>query len=31
MLGGPKQLGVDYDAHVPDSILRYVAPELGWK
>ena len=27
----PNQLGVDYCAHVLDSLLRYVAPELGWR
>jgi len=27
----PNQLGVDYNAHVLDSIVRYVAPELGWR
>ena len=27
----PNQLGVDYNAHVIDSILKYVAPELGWR
>ena len=27
----PNQLGVDYNAHVIESILRYVAPELGWR
>jgi alkanesulfonate monooxygenase SsuD/methylene tetrahydromethanopterin reductase-like flavin-dependent oxidoreductase (luciferase family) len=27
----PNQLGVDYNAHVLDSVLRYVAPELGWR
>ena len=27
----PNQLGVDYNAHVLDSILKYVAPELGWR
>ena len=27
----PNQLGVDYNAHLLDSILRYVAPELGWR
>src|SRR5947208_8587355 len=25
------QLGVDYNAHVLESILKYVAPELGWR
>ena len=27
----PNQLGVEYNAHVIESILRYVAPELGWR
>ena len=27
----PNQLGVDYCAHVLDSILTYVAPDLGWR
>ena len=27
----PNQLGVDYNAHLLDSIVRYVAPELGWR
>jgi hypothetical protein len=27
----PNQLGVDYNAHILDSIVRYVAPELGWR
>ena len=27
----PSQLGVDYNVHALDSILRYVAPELGWR
>ncbi|MFD8072369.1 LLM class flavin-dependent oxidoreductase [Streptomyces sp. NPDC059718] len=27
----PNQLGVDYNAHVLDSILTHVAPELGWR
>ena len=26
----PNQLGVDYNAHILDSVVRYVAPELGW-
>jgi hypothetical protein len=25
----PNQLGVDYNAHVLESIFKYVAPELG--
>jgi alkanesulfonate monooxygenase SsuD/methylene tetrahydromethanopterin reductase-like flavin-dependent oxidoreductase (luciferase family) len=31
LLTVPNQLGVDYNAHVIESILRYVAPELGWR
>lgn len=31
MLTIPNQLGVDYNAHVLESILKYVAPELGWR
>jgi alkanesulfonate monooxygenase SsuD/methylene tetrahydromethanopterin reductase-like flavin-dependent oxidoreductase (luciferase family) len=31
MLTVPNQLGVDYNAHAMESILRYVAPELGWR
>ena len=27
----PNQLGVDYNAHLIDSVLRYLAPELGWR
>ncbi len=27
----PNQLGVEYNAHVVESLLRYVAPELGWR
>ena len=27
----PNQLGVDYNAHVLDSVVRYVAPALGWR
>jgi len=27
----PNQLGVDYNAHVLESILKYVAPALGWR
>ena len=27
----PNQLGVDYNAHVLDSVLRLVAPDLGWR
>ena len=27
----PNQLGVEYNAHALESILKYVAPELGWR
>jgi alkanesulfonate monooxygenase SsuD/methylene tetrahydromethanopterin reductase-like flavin-dependent oxidoreductase (luciferase family) len=27
----PNQLGVEYNAHVIESILSYVAPALGWR
>jgi len=27
----PNQLGVDYDAHLIDSVLRHLAPDLGWR
>ncbi|HET6649076.1 MAG TPA: LLM class flavin-dependent oxidoreductase [Candidatus Limnocylindria bacterium] len=31
LLTVPNQLGVDYNAHAVESILTYVAPELGWR
>jgi alkanesulfonate monooxygenase SsuD/methylene tetrahydromethanopterin reductase-like flavin-dependent oxidoreductase (luciferase family) len=31
LLTVPNQLGVDYNAHLLDSLLRYVAPELDWR
>jgi alkanesulfonate monooxygenase SsuD/methylene tetrahydromethanopterin reductase-like flavin-dependent oxidoreductase (luciferase family) len=31
MLTIPNQLGVEYNAHVLDSIVRFVAPEVGWR
>jgi alkanesulfonate monooxygenase SsuD/methylene tetrahydromethanopterin reductase-like flavin-dependent oxidoreductase (luciferase family) len=31
LLTVPNQLGVDYNAHVLENILTYVAPELGWR
>jgi alkanesulfonate monooxygenase SsuD/methylene tetrahydromethanopterin reductase-like flavin-dependent oxidoreductase (luciferase family) len=31
LLTVPNQLGVDYNAQLLDSLLRYVAPELGWR
>jgi alkanesulfonate monooxygenase SsuD/methylene tetrahydromethanopterin reductase-like flavin-dependent oxidoreductase (luciferase family) len=27
----PNQLGVEYNAHLLDSVLRHVAPALGWR
>ena len=27
----PNQLGVDYNVHVLDSVLRHLAPDLGWR
>jgi alkanesulfonate monooxygenase SsuD/methylene tetrahydromethanopterin reductase-like flavin-dependent oxidoreductase (luciferase family) len=31
LLTVPNQLGVDYNAHLVESVLRYVAPDLGWR
>jgi alkanesulfonate monooxygenase SsuD/methylene tetrahydromethanopterin reductase-like flavin-dependent oxidoreductase (luciferase family) len=31
LLTVPNQLGVDYNAHVIEMILKYVAPGLGWR
>ena len=31
LLTVPNQLGVDYNSHAIESILKYVAPELGWR
>jgi hypothetical protein len=31
LLTVPSTLGVEYNAHVIESILKYVAPELGWR
>ena len=31
LLTVPNQLGVDYNAHVIKSILKLVAPALGWR
>jgi alkanesulfonate monooxygenase SsuD/methylene tetrahydromethanopterin reductase-like flavin-dependent oxidoreductase (luciferase family) len=31
LLTVPNQLGVDYNAHAIESIVRFVAPELGWR
>ena len=27
----PNQLGVEYNAHVIESILKHVAPAMGWR
>ncbi len=31
LLTMPNQLGVDYNAHVIESILKHVAPAMGWR
>jgi alkanesulfonate monooxygenase SsuD/methylene tetrahydromethanopterin reductase-like flavin-dependent oxidoreductase (luciferase family) len=31
LLTVPNQLGVEYNAHAVESILTYVAPDLGWR
>jgi alkanesulfonate monooxygenase SsuD/methylene tetrahydromethanopterin reductase-like flavin-dependent oxidoreductase (luciferase family) len=31
LLTVPNQLGVEYNAHAVESILKFVAPELGWR
>lgn len=31
LLTVPNTLGVEYNVHILSAILRYVAPELGWK
>ena len=31
MLTVPNQLGVEYNAHVIESVVKLVAPELGWR
>lgn len=31
LLTVPNQLGVEYNTHVVESILKHVAPELGWR
>ena len=31
LLTVPNQLGVDYNAHVIEMILKHVAPGLGWR
>ncbi|CAM3557162.1 LLM class flavin-dependent oxidoreductase [Isoptericola cucumis] len=31
LLTVPNQLGVEYNAHVLENVVRHVAPELGWR
>jgi alkanesulfonate monooxygenase SsuD/methylene tetrahydromethanopterin reductase-like flavin-dependent oxidoreductase (luciferase family) len=31
LLTVPNQLGVDYNAHVIEAILKHVAPAMGWR
>jgi alkanesulfonate monooxygenase SsuD/methylene tetrahydromethanopterin reductase-like flavin-dependent oxidoreductase (luciferase family) len=31
LLTVPNQLGVEYNAHVIEMIVRHVAPSLGWR
>jgi alkanesulfonate monooxygenase SsuD/methylene tetrahydromethanopterin reductase-like flavin-dependent oxidoreductase (luciferase family) len=31
LLTVPNQLGVEYNAHAIENILKYVAPDLGWR
>jgi hypothetical protein len=31
MISVPSELGVDYNVQLIDSILRHVAPALGWR
>jgi hypothetical protein len=31
LLTVPNTLGVEFNAHVIESVLRFVAPELGWR
>ena len=31
LLTVPNQLGVDYNAHAIENILRHIAPALGWR
>ena len=31
LLTVPNQLGVNYNAHVIEAILKHVAPGLGWR
>jgi alkanesulfonate monooxygenase SsuD/methylene tetrahydromethanopterin reductase-like flavin-dependent oxidoreductase (luciferase family) len=31
LLTVPNQLGVDFNAHLLESVVKYIAPELGWR
>jgi alkanesulfonate monooxygenase SsuD/methylene tetrahydromethanopterin reductase-like flavin-dependent oxidoreductase (luciferase family) len=31
LLTVPNQLGVEYNVHVIESILKHVAPAMGWR
>ena len=31
LLTVPNQLGVDYNAHVIESVVKLIAPALGWR
>ena len=31
LLTVPNQLGVEYNAHLIENLLKLVAPELGWR
>ncbi len=31
LLTVPNQLGVDHNTHLVDSVVRHLAPELGWR
>ena len=31
LLTVPNQLGVDYNAHVIEALLKHVAPAMGWR
>jgi predicted dinucleotide-binding enzyme len=31
LLTVPNQLGVDYNAHAIEAILKHVAPAMGWR
>ena len=31
LLTVPNQLGVDYNAHLLETVLTQVAPDLGWR